>query len=69
MNKFADENWQCGGWNDHEQGQLLSGSSLSFRERLLWLQDADRLAAELETKRPWVDGDGAVHTPRGAAKK
>ncbi len=69
MNKFTNENWQCGGWDDHEQGQLLAGFTLSFRERLLWLQDADRLAAELETKRPWVDGDGTVHAQRVSAAK
>lgn len=45
--------------------------TMTFRDRLLWLQDADRLAASLETKRPWIDGDGTVHAvrevPRGGA--
>jgi hypothetical protein len=65
VNKSGDDNWTCGGWGDHERGQLLEGAALSFRERLLWLQDADRLAAQLETKRPWVDADGTVHAVRG----
>jgi hypothetical protein len=69
VSKPGDDNWTCGGWEDHERGQLLAGAALSFRERLLWLQDADRLAAELETKRPWVDGDGIVHPQRVAAAK
>jgi hypothetical protein len=69
VNKSGDDNWTCGGWGDHERGQLLAGAALSFRERLLWLQDADRLAAELETKRPWIDGEGTVHPQRVVAAK
>ncbi len=60
--------WTCDGWSDHERGQLEEGAALTFRERLLWLQEADRLAARLEKKRPWIDADGVVHpaqTERG----
>ena len=46
---------------DHERGQLEVGASLNFLERLLWLQDADRLAARLERERPWITDDGVVH--------
>ncbi|MBC8011165.1 MAG: hypothetical protein H7067_13835 [Burkholderiales bacterium] len=65
MNKDAD--WICGGWGDHERGQLEAGAAMSFRERLLWLQDADRLAATLEKQRPWIDGDGTVHAVRAVS--
>jgi hypothetical protein len=34
---------------------------LNFLERLLWLQDADRLATRLERERPWITDDGVVH--------
>jgi hypothetical protein len=64
VSKGADTDWRCAGWGDHEQGQLASGAELSFRERLLWLQEADRLVAEWETKRAWVDGAGVVHAAR-----
>jgi hypothetical protein len=37
---------------------------MSFRERLLWLQEADRLVATLETQRTWIDKDGVVHAPK-----
>ncbi len=57
--------WTCQGWADHERGQLEAGVALSFRERLLWLQDADRLAAQLEKQRPWIDDAGVIH-PEGA---
>jgi hypothetical protein len=55
--------WSCGGWTDHERGQLLHGADLSFRERLLWLEEADRLAALLEASRAWIDDEGVVHEP------
>ena len=64
MSEIPDkENWQCHGWEDHERGQLLSGDAMTFRERLVWLQDADRMAAWLETQRAWIDKDGIVHDP------
>jgi hypothetical protein len=56
-----NDNWTCNGWGDHERGQLEVGASLNFLERLLWLQDADRLAARLERERPWITDDGVVH--------
>lgn len=61
MNKDVENDWSCGGWEDQERGQLLEGLALSFRERLLWLQEADHLAAVLEKQRPWIDKDGVVH--------
>lgn len=61
-NKEPD--WACHGWADHERGQLETGAALSFRERLLWLQDADRLAAQLEKQRPWIDDAGVIHPVR-----
>lgn len=60
METKPDENWSCGGWADHDRGQLEAGAKLTFRERLLWLQEADRFVAELETRRPWIDKDGVV---------
>ena len=36
---------------------------MSFRERLQWLQGADRMAAWLETQRAWIDKDGVIHEP------
>lgn len=69
MDEKSDTDWTCGGWEDHERGQLLAGIGMSFRERLLWLQDADRLAAALETRRPWIDSDGHIHAVRHPAKE
>jgi hypothetical protein len=58
MVKKVDDNWSCGGWEGHDRSQMEETAKLSFRERLLWLQDADRFAAELEKRRPWIDKDG-----------
>jgi hypothetical protein len=64
MNETLGDDRTCGGWEDHERGQLLAGAALSFRERLLRVQDADRLAAALETRRRRIDSDGQVHAAR-----
>ncbi len=63
MSNVSADQWSCGGWEAQERGQLLAGAALSFRERLLWLQEADRLAAALEWQRPWIDKEGVVHQP------
>jgi hypothetical protein len=63
MQTDDSEDWKCEGWADQERGQLLAGAAMSFRERLLWLQEADRLVATLETQRAWIDKDGVVHAP------
>lgn len=60
--------WKCHGWEDHERGQLLSGDALSFRDRLKWLEGADRMAAWLETKRAWIDKDGVIHRAKPELK-
>jgi hypothetical protein len=64
MQTDDSEDWKCEGWADQERGQLLAGAAMSFRERLLWLQEADRLVATLETQRTWIDKDGVVHAPK-----
>lgn len=62
--KLPEEDWTCGGWEEQERDQLKAAESLTFRERLLWLQDADRLAARLERQRPWIDASGVLHAAR-----
>ncbi len=64
METKPEDNWSCGGWANQERGQLEAGAKLSFRERLLWLQGADRFVAALEAKRPWIDKDGVPHLPK-----
>ncbi len=60
----TSQDWTCPGWGDQERAQLEAGAALSFREKMLWLQDADRLVARLEKERPWIDEQGIVHPAR-----
>ena len=62
LSKSGD--WKCDGWGGQESGQLLAGAAMTFRERLLWLQEANRLVAALESQRAWIDKDGVVHAPQ-----
>lgn len=67
MSEVTQNDWRCHGWADHERTQLLAGAAMTFRERLLWLQEADRMVRFMETKRRWIDKDGVVHERTPAA--
>ena len=49
------------GWDAHVRFQLTTGTRMSFRARLRWLEEADRMVRFLATKRRWIDKDGVVH--------
>jgi hypothetical protein len=42
--------WE-GGWEGHEQAQLLRMAGLSFEEKLRWLQEAQELIQAFEKNR------------------
>lgn len=65
--------WQCHGWDDHVLGQLEHGASLTFRQRLEWLEEMSALVARLRADPEWcrrnmlVEGRAAsVHEDAGA---
>jgi len=58
-----DDDWQCQGWDDHEIFHLEVGRRMSFRAKLQWLEEADRMVRFLAKKRRWIDKDGVVHEP------
>lgn len=39
---------------------------MSFRAKLVWLEEADRMARFLARKRRWIDKDGVIHEPLDA---
>ena len=55
--------WSSSGWDDHEIFHLETGRRMSFRAKLQWLEDADRMVRFLAGKRRWIDKDGVVHEP------
>jgi len=40
---MTNEDWQCHGWDDHEIFHLETGRRMSFRSKLQWLENADRM--------------------------
>lgn len=56
-----DEDWKCHGWEDHEIFFLETGQRMSFRAKLKWLEEADRMVRFLARKRRWIDKDGVIH--------
>ena len=55
------EDWKCDGWDDHEIFHLEAGRRMSFRAKLQWLEEADKMVRFLARKRRWIDKDGKIH--------
>jgi hypothetical protein len=51
MNPPANENWKGVTWDDAELETLRVGASLTLREKLQWLEEADHLAETLRHAR------------------
>lgn len=47
------QDWTCHGWDDHIRGQLEHARSLSFRQRLEWLEEMTVLVARLARNPDW----------------
>jgi hypothetical protein len=58
-----NESWKCDGWADHESFHLETGRRMSFRAKLQWLEEADKMVRFLARKRRWIDKDGVIHEP------
>ena len=58
--------WTAAGWDDHEIFHLETGRRMSFRAKLQWLEEADKMVRFLATKRRWIDKDGVIHEPVAA---
>ena len=64
----TDKDWSCGGWDDHESFHLETGLRMSFRSKLQWLEEADRMVRFMAKKRRWIDKDGVIHEPGAVAE-
>ena len=51
MKPQADDNWEAATWDGAELATLRAGARLTFRQKLKWLEDADRLAQTLQRAR------------------
>ena len=57
------------GWDAHDGFHLATGIRMSFRAKLQWLEEADRMVRFLATKRRWIDKDGVIHEPAGGGSR
>ena len=67
-------NWQGASWDDAELNTLHAGAALTFREKLHWLEEAEKLGNRLltcrvrypDTKNPgsWLLVERSVDEPR-----
>jgi len=55
-----DEIWQCHGWDDHLTGQLEHGRSLTFREKLEWLEEMSAFVDRLRQNPEWRARNAAI---------
>jgi hypothetical protein len=64
---MTPDGWKSHGWEDHEMFFLETGRRMSFRAKLKWLEEADRMVRFLARKRRWIDKDGVIHEPTAPA--
>lgn len=63
------KNWEDSGWDARVGFHLATGVRMSFRAKLQWLEEADRMVRFLATKRRWIDKDGVIHEPAGGGSR
>ncbi len=52
-NRNEGDDWRCHGWDDHIHGQLEHGRSLTFRQKLEWLDEMTDLVGRLRANPDW----------------
>lgn len=50
---LGERRWECG-WDEHESLQRQRLSCLSLCEKLIWLEQAQRVAIHLQASRPSI---------------
>ena len=47
-NNKQNEDWVCGGWDEAELNTLRDGMKMTLFEKLQWLEQAQKLAEQLQ---------------------
>jgi hypothetical protein len=58
--------WPCS-WKEHELVELRDGMLLSFREKLLWLEEATEFARQLQKGHPSKETPARADVEAGSA--
>lgn len=65
--KNQSDDWRCHGWDDHIIGQIEHGRSLTFRQKLEWLEEAHLFVRHFQnasiTYGPTAGSSGRVEEP------
>lgn len=69
MNAPVDQqSWDAATFEGNEREQLQRWARMSFAEKLVWLEEADRLSRKFEAARQMLDATRArAHPPQGAS--
>jgi len=60
-NPAAD--WHCGGWEGAERETLRAMQRMTFEQKLIWLEQAQRLVADLHGWEAALQPSGALIRP------
>ena len=58
-----DDDWSCGGWEGAELATLRHMQTLTFRERIQWLEMAQKTVEHLTAGKPFIRSDGKIVRP------
>ena len=58
-----DDDWSFGGWEGAELATLRLGLKLTFRERIQWLEMAQKTVEHLTAGKPFIRAGGKIERP------
>ena len=58
-----DDDWSFGGWEGAELATLRHWQTLTFRERIQWLEMAQKTVEHLTAGKPFIRSDGKIERP------
>ena len=58
-----DDDWSCGGWEGAELATLRHWQTLTFRERIQWLEMAQETVEHLTAGKRTLRPDGKIERP------
>ena len=61
----SNENWHCGGWEGAEAETLRIMRAMSFEQKIRWLEQAQRLVAEMHGWPAALQPGGTLIKPPG----
>lgn len=67
--KKKNSDWQCGGWKGARRETIRHMMSLSFEEKIQWLEEAQDLIAEMHGEEAALLSSGSIIPPKKDAPR